>query len=296
MWVHGRNSFPRRLKTDGEFSESLKLDSTHREDRSIYRSTSIQREDLIVAITGKVSELEWLDAAWLGGSDATGRIDERSDLDLVCLVHDDRVEETFVSLESLFDSLGGIRHRFRVPEPTRHGNAQAYYLLVGATDDLTIDLVVLRNSVQDRLLELERHGDPLVLFDRGLGIRSVPLDRDAHVTRLRARFSEIKNAAPILIPLVSKAIDRGFVADAVSSYQNFVLRPLVDLLRMEHCPERFDFGFRYLDRDLPPSERALVERLSMAGDLESLDGLRKQAIARLEIQIARVDALLNRDR
>ncbi|MDE0888448.1 MAG: hypothetical protein OSA40_03205 [Phycisphaerales bacterium] len=259
-------------------------------------STSNRRDDLITAITARVSELEWMDAAWLGGSDATGRTDERSDLDLVCLVRDDRIEETFDSLESLFKSLGGIRHRYRVPEPTRHGNAQAYYLLVGATDDLTIDLVVLRDSVQDRLLELERHGDPLVLFDRGLGIRSIPLDRDAHDTRLRVRFSEIKNAAPILIPLVSKAIDRGFVAEAVSSYHNFVLRPLVDLLRMEHCPDRFDFGFRYLDRDLPPSERALVERLSMAGDLEIIDELRQQAIARLEIQIGRVDALLNRDR
>ena len=256
-------------------------------------STSIGREDLIAAITTLVSGLDWLDAAWLGGSDATGRTDHRSDLDLVCLVRDDGVEETFSALESLFESLGGTRHRYRVPEPTRHGNAQAYYLLVGASDDLTIDLVVLRNSVEDRLLERERHGDPLVLFDRGLGIGSVPLHRDAHDARLRGRYAEIVAASPILIPLVSKAIDRGFVAEAASSYQNFLLRPLIDLLRMEHCPERFDFGFRYLDRDLPPSERAFVEHLSITGDLESIDELRKQAVERFNMQILRVEALLN---
>ncbi len=254
---------------------------------------SIEREDLIAAITACVSGLEWLEAAWLGGADATGRIDVRSDLDLVCLVHDDRVEDTFDSLESLFASLGGIRHRYRVPEPTRHGNAQAYYLLVGASDDLSIDLVVLRASVKDRLLEFERHGEPLVLFDRGVGIRSVPLDREAHDDRLRARYEEIVDAAPILIPLISKAIDRGFVAEAVHAYQNFLLRPLVDLLRMEHCPDRFDFGFRYLDRDMPASERLLVERLSITGDLESIDGLRREALAVFERQRVRVGDMLN---
>ncbi|RPG15893.1 MAG: hypothetical protein CBB69_009420 [Phycisphaera sp. TMED9] len=255
-------------------------------------SRSIEREELIAAIAACVSGLEWLEAAWLGGADATGRIDARSDLDLVCLVRDDRVEHTFDSLESLFASLGGIRHRYRVPEPTRHGNAQAYYLLADASDDLSIDLVVLRASVADRLLELERHGEPLVLFDRGVGIRSVPLDREAHDLRLRARYEEIVDAAPILIPLVSKAIDRGFVAEAADSYRNFLLRPLVDLLRMEHCPDRFDFGFRYLDRDLPTAERALIEDLSTTGDLESIDGLRTQAFAVFERQRIRVGEML----
>ena len=62
---------------------------------------------------------------------------------------------------------------------------------------------------------------------------------------------------------------------------------------MEHCPERFDFGVRYLDRDLPPSERAFVEHLSITGDLESIDELRKQAVERFNMQILRVEALLN---
>ena len=31
------------------------------------------------------------------------------------------------------------------------------------------------------------------------------------------------------------------------------MKPLVELLRMRHCPVRWDFGMRYLDRDLPPA-------------------------------------------
>ena len=61
---------------------------------------------------------------------------------------------------------------------------------------------------------------------------------------------------------------------------------------MEHCPDRFDFGFRYLDRDLPTAERALIDDLSTTGDLESIDGLRTQAFAVFERQRIRVGEML----
>ena len=39
--------------------------------------------------------------------------------------------------------------------------------------------------------------------------------------------------------------------NAMASYLAYSIRPLVELLRMRHCPDRFDYGLRYLDRDLP---------------------------------------------
>ena len=50
---------------------------------------------------------------------------------------------------------------------------------------------------------------------------------------------------------VRKAIIRGQVVDALAAFWGYTLRPLVELLRMRYCPLRWDFGMRYLDRDLP---------------------------------------------
>ena len=50
---------------------------------------------------------------------------------------------------------------------------------------------------------------------------------------------------------VRKAIIRGHEVDALAAYWGYTLKPLVELLRMRYCPARWDFGMRYLQRDLP---------------------------------------------
>ncbi|MBT8484113.1 MAG: nucleotidyltransferase domain-containing protein, partial [Phycisphaerae bacterium] len=70
--------------------------------------------------------------------------------------------------------------------------------------------------------------------------------------------------------LVEKALNRGHIAEAVHFYHAFSLRPLVEVLRMKHCPDRFDFGARYIDRDLPEEWAERVHRLSLAGDAEAV--------------------------
>ena len=51
---------------------------------------------------------------------------------------------------------------------------------------------------------------------------------------------------------VNKAIRRGHQAEALAAYWATTLKPLAELLRMRHSPARWDFGMRYMDRDLPP--------------------------------------------
>jgi hypothetical protein len=69
---------------------------------------------------------------------------------------------------------------------------------------------------------------------------------------------------------VHKAILRGQRVEAVNAFWACTLKPLAELLRMCHCPVRWDFGVRYLDRDLPPDVYDQVRELSFARDLEDL--------------------------
>ena len=78
---------------------------------------------------------------------------------------------------------------------------------------------------------------------------------------------------------MDKAIWRHDAADAISTYHAVTMRSLVELLRMRHCPVRYDFGLRYLDRDLPPEVRRQAESLLFCSNLEELAEKQATAVA-----------------
>ena len=69
---------------------------------------------------------------------------------------------------------------------------------------------------------------------------------------------------------VRKAILRGQHVEAVNAFWACTLKPVAELLRMRYCPARWDFGVRYLDRDLPPLVRSGL-RLGFRRDLGDLE-------------------------
>ena len=155
--------------------------------------------------------------------------------------------------------------RWRLADPTWHGNAQEFLSLRDADPAHFIDLVVQEPTGGERFLEAERHGTAQVLFDRAGILTPLALDRDALQTRIDARLAVLRERFPLFQTLVTRAVRRGFVAEAAVAYQDHTYRPLIELLRIRHCPQRFDFGARYLDRDLPPALRAQVEALALPG-------------------------------
>ncbi|MGE0450288.1 MAG: hypothetical protein AB7Q29_11980 [Vicinamibacterales bacterium] len=70
---------------------------------------------------------------------------------------------------------------------------------------------------------------------------------------------------------VRKAILRGQHVEAVNAFWACTLKPLAELLRLRHCPVRWDFGVRYLDRDLPPAVYARFRELAFVRDLGDLE-------------------------
>jgi hypothetical protein len=118
--------------------------------------------------------------------------------------------------------------------------------------------------------ERERHGEIVVLVDREGLLAPLPLDEDALAASRERYVQYLAAALPIRLETVWKAIERGQKTEASIRYHTQVLRPLIDLLRIKHCPERFDFGERYLDRDLPPRECALIDVLSLPGSMDEL--------------------------
>jgi predicted nucleotidyltransferase len=251
----------------------------------------VTRAQIIAALHPALEAAPEVLAASLGGSDATGRTDGFSDVDLVVVVQEGAVESTFAILHSALEELSPITRRWRLADPTWHGNAQEFLSLRDADPAHFIDVVVLEPSGGERFLEVERHGTPLVLFDRVGVLAPARLDRVALQARIDTRLAILRDRFPLFQTLVTRAVSRGFISEAAVAYQDYTYRPLIELLRIRHCPERFDFGARYLDRDLPAELRAEVEALALPDSPAAVEAFRSRAADLFDATLAELDRL-----
>lgn len=247
--------------------------------RAPVQPSVVRRHEIIEALRSALDSCDAVRGAWLGGSDATGRTDALSDIDLVAIARDEQIGEVFALVERALRERSEIELRFEVPRPTWHGHDQVFYKLAKAPPECLIDLAVIRASSprQTWFLESERHGDAMVLVDRDGLLEPVPMDRPTHESKMRARLEALKTRFGMFQCLVDKAIARGLAVEASAFYSSFSLQPLVEVLRMLHCPDRYDFGMRYLERDLPPQMYRTVERLAFYGNLEQLRARQEEA-------------------
>lgn len=227
------------------------------------------RQEIIGALTAILQPETGVRAAWLAGSDATGRTDPASDIDLAVLARPGAEELVFARTKLALTNIGAIEASWRLPSPTWHGHEQCFYQLAGCGHAGLIDVVVI-DSDPETWLVTERHGTPRVLFDKDGRIAPVPLDRTAHQDQVRRHVEAARGRFRLLASIADKEAERGRALDAASFYHGLVLRPLVDLLRGVHCPDRHDFGLRYLWADLPDALVRELERLAYPRDVDDL--------------------------
>ena len=215
-----------------------------------------RREQVIELLHGALLPLAWVNAAWLGGSDAFGRADELSDVDLQVDVDDGRVAATFGAVEAALAAASPIVARLVMPMPTWHGHAQRFYRLRDTAEFTAVDVVVFQRSDPRRYYnQTERHGRPLVLFDRAGVVREV---------------AGIREGLAFTLPLVAKEVRAATPWPPSGSGTAACWPPLVTLYRVRHAPARHDFGARYAGDDLPAEVRDTLVELSFVAGLDDL--------------------------
>jgi hypothetical protein len=232
---------------------------------------TVGRQQVIEVLREALLPLSFVNAAWLGGSDAFGRADELSDVDLQVDVDDGFVAATFGVVEAALAAASPIVARLVMPMPTWHGHAQRFYRLRDTAETTAVDLVVFERSNPRRYYnQPERHGRPLVLFDRAGVVRPAPLDQRELATTLARAVAGIRERLPFTLPQVAKDVRRGDALAALDSYRRYVLAPLVTLYRVRYAPARHDFGARYTREDLPAAVQATLVELSFVAGLDDL--------------------------
>jgi len=250
----------------------------------------ISRDDIIGLLRDDLARVELFRAAWLGGSDANGRVDALSDIDLVAFVGQGRADEGLSIIRSTLERLALIEREWRLPSPTWHGGEQTFFQLSGCPNFGLVDAVLMTHTPGFEFFVRERHGDPAVLFDHDGLVSRTPLDRSAHGQRVRERVETARGKFTLLSHLAAKEARRDRPIDAIQYYESIVISPLVDVLRAVHCPDRFDFGLRYLRDDLPAEAYSSVERLVYPASADELAGMTEAARAMMGGALAQWDA------
>ncbi|WP_248277557.1 nucleotidyltransferase domain-containing protein [Brasilonema sp. UFV-L1] len=124
------------------------------------------REKFLKTIIAALQPKDFVLAFWQGGSAAHGYTDEWSDIDIEVIVEDDYVQQTFDIVEAALQTISEINFKYRVPEPTWHGHSQCFYQLVGVSPFLAIDFAVMKRSSRNDFLDVERHGQAVIAFDK----------------------------------------------------------------------------------------------------------------------------------
>ncbi|MGH7292436.1 MAG: hypothetical protein ACREJT_14555, partial [Myxococcota bacterium] len=134
---------------------------------------------IVSALDAALQPMDEVRLATLGGSDATGRADEMSDVDLMLFVRPGEVEVAAGAIDGVLRGLSPVRQMLRLPMPTWHGFDQAFYQLADAPEHLMVDWVIAEVGQTHPWFERERHGVHRVLFDKDGMYRPTSVDMGA---------------------------------------------------------------------------------------------------------------------
>ncbi len=238
---------------------------------------SVKRHQIIEAVEVVIKPLESVRAFWQGGAVAFDRADEWSDIDLMVLTADEEDEAVLKVIEQSLEKLSPIQSIYVLPPPTWHGHLQSMYRLENASPFLVIDLVVMKESSPNRFIERQIHGEAFVHFDKGDYLKDDQIDFAAHMLKLRDRKKDIEKDFAFFQELTSKELLRQNWLDAIPYYQRFTLAPILELLRMQYSPGRFNFNLRYIYVDLPEEWVVKIEPLFFLQPGKDFEGKFQQA-------------------
>jgi hypothetical protein len=237
----------------------------------------INRDQILNALRNALEPQDYVLAMWEGGAAAFGRLDNWSDIDLMVAVRDEFVSATFKVIESTLAALSSIDLKYSPPQLPWPGISQTFYRLIDAGPYLLIDAAVLQESAPEKLLTPEIHARAVVYFDKTGIIQAPGIDWPLWQAQMQDRLDKLRVMFIMFQTLTLKELHRGNLLEALSFYQGYTLRPLVEALRIHYQPARYNFYTRYIYYDLPKDVVRRLEELFLLRDGSDLREKHAQA-------------------
>lgn len=225
------------------------------------------REKVLNTLLPEIKSWNFILTCCEGGAAASGRLDPYSDLDLILCVEDEFLDMVFPKIEEALIKNWKIQSRWRLPDNKNYN--QCYFKLRDTPEYFFVDVVVMRPETLSHFFEKERHGIPVIHFEREKIVQCQSVDLTAYRLKIMERVKSIDDSLPFYCSIIQKEILRNLPVDTLAFYR-IVVGFLVELLGMKYRPSRFDFGLRYTSVDFPISEQYELQKFLFAASLEEI--------------------------
>jgi predicted nucleotidyltransferase len=223
------------------------------------------------AITAKLRKslepLPYIYAFWLEGADANGTADEYSDIDCWVDFEDEFEEQAYTAVETALSELAEIDIRYVMRHEHPQIRQRAYHL-AGTSKYLMIDFCwQLHSRPEYALHENDKIESAKVIFDKKNIIKFKPLDLSEFAEANKIKLDDAKWRRTQHCR-AEKYVRRGQYLEAYVYYNNFILNPLIVLLRLIYTPAYTDFHLTHISQHIPEAERIKLEYFAKISSLD----------------------------
>jgi len=211
------------------------------------------RHKIIETLKSQLQLLESVHAMWLEGSLAEKDNDEYSDLDIWLSVDDDKLRSIFGDIEVVLEAIAPIDFKF-VLKPDGELGHNVYHL-EGMSEFLSLDINTQKVSRDVVLIEdIDIHE---TVFDKSEVIRTK--QREVVEFNKEIELAELLKFVDYTALSVKKNALRGKKMESREYYRNVLVHVLEYLRKKAGVPEKVDFGFKHIYKDIPGDEARKLE-------------------------------------
>ncbi|MCL2637937.1 MAG: aminoglycoside 6-adenylyltransferase [Oscillospiraceae bacterium] len=235
------------------------------------------RQRIINVLKEGLQDDENVYALWLEGADGLGRTDSFSDLDFWLDVEDGREEQVLDKCQQLLSSLGNLDFIETIEHPHRQFYQRNLHV-EGMSEYLIADICVQthsRGSTWSTFYTDDIAEFPLVLFDKAGVVIILPPEKMS-VETLKPIFEQCVSRFNQR-PRLTKYIKRERFLEANRYFENYVRRPIIDMLRLIYTPRHYEYGYSHLSRHLPKKVVKELEELYVITCVEDIEALLEKA-------------------
>lgn len=250
----------------------------------------ITRTRIVDAIVSDLKVEDYILAIWLEGADGTQSVDEYSDIDLVCYAQEGYVGDAITQLDHCLGALGLLDIAYEEPGRAANNRYKVYHLQ-DTPDSLLVDATFQSESFPVSFVYEDPAVVPVVLFDKAGVVKFHHGDPHATVRQLQVQLAK----AQALYQQRSRAVKytrRGLFLESLIYYHKYVLRPLVDVLRIVHTPYQPDAFLVHATRDFPAVVVSVLETLFAVQSVEDIAERAELADAWFHKSVVQADKLL----
>lgn len=224
----------------------------------------------LIQSLNSLKEISFIYAVWLEWSEAMSKSDDCSDIDIWIDCEDDYENQAFDELKKVLTKISKID--FEYEKEHEHPQIfQRFFHLEKTSEFLIIDVCVQSHSRKIAFTKWNKDEEVKIIFDKKEVIKYKDLDVKSLENTLKLRILELEKTFLFFQVWVKKWIKRNSFLETLYYYQNYVLEPLIELLKIIHEPTKKDFWLKHIERDLPKDIVLKVESFYKVNSIEEIE-------------------------